>query len=117
MRLLGRSEELEISRFKAPEVAKCPGWGFSRAAWSCVRTHQCAGLDPAAGAHLAAGLGFSLIKVLERKGWVAAYQGLSARLFPTSVPAQRLLMARVRSSAPKVPGPSAGLAAGHRPPK
>lgn len=109
MRLLGRSKELEIIWFKAPEVAKCPGWGFSRAAWSCVRTHQCAGPDPAAG--------FSLIKVLERKGRVAAYQGLSARVFPTSVPAQWLLMARVRSSAPKVPGPSAGLAVGHRPPK
>lgn len=76
-----------------------------------------AGSSCGSRARLAARSRFSLIKVLERKGWVAAYQGLRARVFPTSVPAQRLLMARVRSSAPKLPGPSAGLAAGHRPPK
>lgn len=61
MKFLERSEALEIIWFKASEVAKCPGWGFSRAAWGCARTQRCAGLDPDAGAGLVLLLGLDLV--------------------------------------------------------
>lgn len=118
MKFLERSEALEIICFKAPDVAECPGWGFPGQPGLCQDTvARGAGSGCGNRARLGAGSGFGLIKILERKGWRTTYQGLSAGAFPTSVPARWSLVARVRSSALKVPGPLAGLTAGHRTPK